>query len=185
MNITMRRDGGLSRKLTRMYRAAARLPPRNTHKTKFPLVGRRLVLGHHRPVGTSGHRVGYPLNRKDGNWRGLHWQRRAGSKTAVGQYNSRLEHAERLRSVFPHARAPQEAACFSGNFPGDAMPHAVSILSPRSLRYSCGGGPTSNCGSDPILPSTRMGTRIELLISAISWLTAIGLIAAIIADVLR
>jgi hypothetical protein len=30
-----------------------------------------------------------------------------------------------------------------------------------------------------------MGTRIELLISAISWLTAIGLIAAIIADALR
>jgi hypothetical protein len=30
-----------------------------------------------------------------------------------------------------------------------------------------------------------MNTRIELLISTISWLTVIGLIAAIIGDVLR
>jgi len=30
-----------------------------------------------------------------------------------------------------------------------------------------------------------MNTRVELLISAISWLTVIGLIAAIIADALR
>jgi len=30
-----------------------------------------------------------------------------------------------------------------------------------------------------------MSTRVELLISALSWLTAIGLIVAIIADALR
>src|SRR5205085_12555133 len=73
MKITIRRDGGLSRNLTRRYRAADRLPPRDNYKAKLAVNGRRFAFGHYPPVGTGGHRVGYPVNRKDGNWRGLHW----------------------------------------------------------------------------------------------------------------